>query len=127
MDLICLTCGEPWDIDTVLHEMPEDFERGVDPLNGEADGKILMLGCDYKSSTFIHLAETMDWNNRLKADDQVRYRYTNREVVGEMWDATNNPARGKVGDADSRLFGIRPFVDTVLGWIETCPEKVFTT
>lgn len=27
MDLICTRCGEPWDLDAVLHDMPEDFER----------------------------------------------------------------------------------------------------
>lgn len=27
MDLLCLRCGEPWDFDLVLHELPEQFER----------------------------------------------------------------------------------------------------
>jgi hypothetical protein len=27
MDLICTRCGEPWDLDTVLHETPADFQR----------------------------------------------------------------------------------------------------
>ena len=27
MDLICLTCSEPFDMDYVLHEAPEDFHR----------------------------------------------------------------------------------------------------
>lgn len=27
MDVICFTCGEPWDIHTVLHDEPEGFER----------------------------------------------------------------------------------------------------
>ena len=28
MDLICTNCGEPWDLDHVLHEAePQDFER----------------------------------------------------------------------------------------------------
>jgi hypothetical protein len=27
MDLICTCCGEPWDIDHVLHEEPEGFDR----------------------------------------------------------------------------------------------------
>jgi hypothetical protein len=27
MDLICTCCGEPWDIDYVLHEEPEGFDR----------------------------------------------------------------------------------------------------
>ena len=27
MDIICTNCGEPWDIDHVLHEEPENFDR----------------------------------------------------------------------------------------------------
>lgn len=27
MDLLCLRCGEQWDFDLVLHELPEQFER----------------------------------------------------------------------------------------------------
>jgi hypothetical protein len=27
MDLICVNCGEPWDIDHVVHEEPEGFDR----------------------------------------------------------------------------------------------------
>jgi hypothetical protein len=27
MDLICTSCGEPWDLDYVLHEEPEAFEK----------------------------------------------------------------------------------------------------
>jgi hypothetical protein len=27
MNIICVNCGEPWDMDHVLHEEPELFER----------------------------------------------------------------------------------------------------
>jgi hypothetical protein len=27
MDLICVNCGEPWDVDYVLHEEPKEFVR----------------------------------------------------------------------------------------------------
>ncbi len=27
MDLVCTRCGEPWDVDYVLHEEPEGFKR----------------------------------------------------------------------------------------------------
>lgn len=27
MDLICVNCGEPWEMDYVLHEEPSDFTR----------------------------------------------------------------------------------------------------
>ena len=27
MDLICTSCGEPWDMDTVLHDEPHEFTK----------------------------------------------------------------------------------------------------
>jgi hypothetical protein len=27
MDIICINCGEPWSIDYVLHDAPDEFER----------------------------------------------------------------------------------------------------
>ena len=27
MDILCTRCGEPWSVDHVLHEEPEEFER----------------------------------------------------------------------------------------------------
>jgi hypothetical protein len=27
LDLVCTTCGEPWDLDYVLHEEPDGFVR----------------------------------------------------------------------------------------------------
>lgn len=27
MDVVCINCGEPWDVYHVLHEEPEGFER----------------------------------------------------------------------------------------------------
>ncbi len=27
MDIICTRCGEPWDVDYVRHEEPDEFER----------------------------------------------------------------------------------------------------
>lgn len=27
MDILCVNCGEPWEMDYVLHESPKDFER----------------------------------------------------------------------------------------------------
>jgi 5-methylcytosine-specific restriction endonuclease McrA len=27
VDIICAKCGEPWDVYTVLHDEPENFER----------------------------------------------------------------------------------------------------
>ena len=27
MDIPCITCGEPWDMDYVLHDAPHEFQR----------------------------------------------------------------------------------------------------
>jgi hypothetical protein len=27
MDILCSNCGEPWDLDTVLHDDPDEFKR----------------------------------------------------------------------------------------------------
>jgi len=27
MDLVCVNCGEPWDVDHVLHDAPQEFIR----------------------------------------------------------------------------------------------------
>ena len=27
MDIVCVNCGEPWDVDYVLHEAPREFTR----------------------------------------------------------------------------------------------------
>ncbi len=27
MDMICINCGEPWDMEYVLHEAPQEFTR----------------------------------------------------------------------------------------------------
>ena len=27
MDILCTCCGEPWDVDSVLHEDPQGFTR----------------------------------------------------------------------------------------------------
>ena len=37
MDLICTCCGEPWDVDYVLHEEPRGFDR--------RGGRILACPC----------------------------------------------------------------------------------
>ena len=37
MDLICTCCGEPWDVDYVLHEEPHGFDR--------RGGRILACPC----------------------------------------------------------------------------------
>lgn len=88
----------------------------------EADGKILMLGVDYNSSTYAHFVEVIDWNKRLVHDPEARYRYLKRPELGAFWDQVGDLRRGRVGDAECRLFRIRDYVETLLREVETNPE-----
>jgi aminoglycoside 3-N-acetyltransferase len=108
-------CGEgmrsPWD-----HEgFGRDFGEGSPFLKAyrHPQGKILMLGVDYESSTFCHMVETVCWNKRLETDPEAEYLWFRRERFGRFWDELGRLARGKVGQAECRLFPIRDFVDTL--------------
>lgn len=90
-----------------------------------ADGKVLMLGVTYKSSTYMHVVEVTSWNRRLAADPKAEYYWVNREVLGEYWDATGAQNRGRLGDADCRLFRIRAFVDALVEAVEREPQRFF--
>lgn len=87
------------------------------------NGKVLMLGVDYKTSTYCHVVEALfsQWKRAQKFDSP--YPFIDRPAVGEFWDATGRLRRGQVGDADSRLFGIADFVDTVLAAVKQEPRR----
>jgi aminoglycoside 3-N-acetyltransferase len=79
-----------------------------------ANGKLLMLGVDYESSTYVHLVEVLYWHRRRNQDPAARYESLNRPALGDFWDATGNLRRGCVGNADCRLLRIREYVDGLL-------------
>lgn len=80
----------------------------------QQDGKLLMLGVDYQSSTYIHLVEVMYWNQRLAANPDASYVALDRPSLGQFWDASGKLTRGQVGNADCRFFSIRNYVDSLL-------------
>ncbi len=82
------------------------------------DGRLLMLGVDYEPSTYVHLVEVIYWNRRLRVDSQSPYRWLKRPALGAHWDRVGEMDRGRVGDADCRLFGIQDFVDALLKEVE---------
>ncbi len=93
----------------------------------EADAKLLMLGVEYDSSTYVHLVETILRNER--PDElwaSVPWRL-DRPLVGVFWDGNGNLARGSVGDAPCRLFQIKEYVDTVLAEVKRDPSFYWTT
>ena len=80
----------------------------------QQDGKLLMLGVDYQSSTYIHLVEVMYWNQGLAANPDASYVALDRPSLGQFWDASGKLTRGQVGNADCRFFSIRNYVDSLL-------------
>jgi aminoglycoside 3-N-acetyltransferase len=108
---------EPWGATYGTHSpMLEAYRR---------NGKVLMLGVDYHSSTYMHVVECMDWNARLPGNPAAEYYWINREALGAHWDSLGRLSRGKVGDADCRLFPIRDFVDTLVAAVKREPKKFF--
>ena len=77
-------------------------------------GKLLMLGVDYGSSTYVHLVEVIICNEWLKSDPEAPYVALNREQIGGFWDQFGQMNRGKLGNADCRFFEIQDYVDTLL-------------
>ena len=88
----------------------------------KADAKLLMIGVDYQTSTYIHLVEVIHWNKRLTDDPQANFIGLNRPKLGTFWDALGNLRRGMVGDSNCRLFQIKTYVDTLLAEVERNPE-----
>ena len=88
----------------------------------QADAKLLMLGVDYFSSTYIHLVETMYWHklraNNADAEEIAGYPALDRKVLGAFWERTGRLRRGRVGDAACRLFSVRSYVDMLLAEVE---------
>ncbi len=91
----------------------------------KADAKLLMLGVDYQTSTYIHLVEVIHWNRQLLDDANATFIGLNRPKLGAFWDALGNLNQGKVGDSDCRLFHIKTYIDTLLTEVERNPEPYF--
>ncbi len=92
-----------------------------------AGAKLLMLGVDYLSSTYIHFVEVIYWN-KLHAVGQgdgeaPPFPAMDRPALGAYWERTGKLHRGSVGDADCRLFGVRGYVDSLLVEVERNAER----
>lgn len=88
----------------------------------QADARLLMLGVDYFSSTYIHLVEVIYWHRlrarRQDAGEFPAFPALDRNVLGAFWERTGALRRGRVGDAACRLFGVRSYVDALLAEVE---------
>ncbi|HOL49423.1 MAG TPA: AAC(3) family N-acetyltransferase [bacterium] len=111
----------PWD-----HEQfgcTYGYESPFMKLYCHTKSKILMLGVDYHSSTFCHLVEVIFWNERLLTDQKASYVSINREKLGQYFDSLGKLTRSFIGQADSRLFKIRDFVDTLCREVRKHTDK----
>ena len=105
---------EPWGFTYGLHSpMYRAYARS---------GVLLMLGVDYVTSTFLHLAEVMIWNRLVELDADVESVGIDRPAAGLFWDRLERLKLGKLGDAGCRLFSIADYVDTVVAEVERNPE-----
>ena len=86
------------------------------------NGKLLMLGVDYNTSTYIHLVEVIHWSKRLKDNPKTNYIGLNRPKLGEYWDSLGYLKQGRIGNSPSRLFHIRTYVDTLLAEVDRNPN-----
>ena len=93
----------------------------------QADGKILMLGVDYATSTYMHVVEVRHWNERLQHNPKAEFAWIGRRrpVLGKYWDSLGRLRRGHVGDADCSLFRIRDFVDTLYEVVRANPSQYY--
>ena len=112
-------CQSPWD----LHPWGKTYGTHSPMFRAyKTDGKLLMIGVDYETSTYIHLVEVIHWNKRLADDSQASFIGLNRPALGAFWDALGQLRKEKVGDSDCRLFHIKTYVDTLLAEVERNPE-----
>jgi aminoglycoside N3'-acetyltransferase len=89
----------------------------------DRSGKVLMIGVDYSTSTYVHVVEVRHWNRCLEEDPDAKYIWLHRERLGAFWDRSGALQRGRVGDAPCRLFGIRDYVDALLAEVARDPVQ----
>ena len=87
----------------------------------DAGGKLLMIGVDYQTSTYLHLVEVLYWHTLRQRDPQAPYPAITRPRAGLFWEEQRRLRHGRLGDAPCRLFDIRSYVDTVLQEVENNP------
>ena len=78
------------------------------------NGRILMIGVDYQSSTYIHLAEVIIWHIRRIHWENAPFPKLNRVSCGNYWETTGKFTQGFLGEARCKLFGIRDYVDSLV-------------
>ncbi|MCH2321078.1 MAG: AAC(3) family N-acetyltransferase [SAR202 cluster bacterium] len=91
----------------------------------QREAKVIMLGVDYESSTYTHIAECLYRARHLDSNGkQGDHPFTNLTRVGEFWEEVGAINYAKVGDATTRLFSAARYVDTMLDQFESDIDAV---
>ena len=86
----------------------------------QREAKVIMLGVDYESATYTHIAECLYRARHLDSNGkQGDHPFTNLTRVGEFWEEVGDINYAKVGDATSRMFSTALYVEAVLGQLES--------
>ena len=88
----------------------------------KSNGKLLMLGVDYDTSTYIHLVEVIYWNKRLEQNEEANFIGLNRPKLGDFWDELGDLNLDLVGNSECRLFSIKSYVETLFTEVEQNPK-----
>jgi aminoglycoside 3-N-acetyltransferase len=114
--------ASPWDLEPwgTTYGTHSPFQRLL-----QSGGKVLMLGVDYHSATFMHLVEVLHWNERRRHAPEAPYCYLDRDRLGAWWDSQGSLRRGRVGQADCRLLDAAVFVEGLLQEVRLRPAQWF--
>jgi aminoglycoside 3-N-acetyltransferase len=122
-------CRSAWDQEHT--RFGRTFGDGNPMLRAYAgDGKLLMLGTLYDSSTYLHVVESLLWARMLGTlppplspaaqlrisaaqlqEEGVPFPSLHRQSLGGWWEGQGQRRLGTVGDAECRLCLIRTYVD----------------
>lgn len=124
----------------ILTDHSYDFGLGDDGPLGRIyalEGWVLLLGVDHSRNTSLHLAEfrahyptkrevacsapvLVEGHRRWKSYNEVNYDSSDFGRIGDAFEEHQKQQvlRGRIGQADSRLFPQRQCVDYAVGWIE---------
>lgn len=98
----------------------------------DAEGDVLLLGVGYESNTVFHLAEyragravvgsarapmEREGQRSWRTFDEIGFDTDPFEALGAAFDRTADCRRGRVGEAEARLFPVRRAVDFAVEWI----------
>ncbi len=97
---------EPWGKTYGTHSpMQKAYQNG---------GKLLMIGVDYHTSTYVHFVEVLYWDELLKQNPGTPYPALDRPRLGAFWDEAGSLKHGLLGNASCRLFRIQQYIRTLL-------------